>query len=316
MEHSDKHRRHFPQPRHMAMRQRALLLVLAMLVGVLQAPTRAAPPVREHIEALAALGPRVAGTPAEGRAAGYIAGELAALGLDVRVQPFSIRQGLASSNIEATLPGRDPAYGVIYAGAHYDSVQGSPGANDNASGTAVVLELARLLAADPISPTVRFLAFGAEEIGLRGSAAYVQTLDGRERLRAYGMLNFDCVGVGSEQIAGSLGDDQTLSDLVIAAATRRGYQIGNDESPGSSDHISFGAVGIPVAFLYTAGAPTLCGPDYHRSTDTPDKVDDRQVERVIAIAHATILDLAAVTRPVEPVQLFMPVVVISSMNQQ
>ncbi len=81
-------------------------------------------------------------------------------------------------------------------------------------------------------------------------------------------------------------------------------------SPGSSDHISFGAIGIPVAFLYTAGAPMLCGPDYHHSTDTPEKVDDRQVERVIAIAHATILDLAVVARPIEPVQLFLPVIFI------
>ena len=287
-----------------------MLLLLALLGAVLQAPARAAPTVREHIEALAALGPRVAGTPAEGRAAAYIAGEFAALGLDVRVQPFAIREGLASSNVVATLPGRDPAYGVIYAGAHYDSVQESPGANDNASGMAVVLELARLLAADPISPTVRFLAFGAEEIGLRGSAAYVQRLDSHERLLAYGMLNFDCVGIGSVQVAGSLGDNRVLSDLVITAATRRGYQIGHDVSPGSSDHVSFGAIGIPVAFLYTAGTPTLCGPDYHRSTDTPEKVDDRQVERVIAIAHATILDLAVVARPIEPVQLFLPVIFI------
>ncbi len=124
-------------------------------------------------------------------------------------------------------------------------------------------------------------------------------------MHCYGMLNFDRVGVSSEQVPGSLDDNRALSDLLIAAATRQGYPIGHDVSPGSSDHISFGAIGIPVAFLYTAGTPMLCGPDYHRSTDTPEKVDDRQVERVIAITYATILDLAVVARPIEPAQIFL-----------
>jgi hypothetical protein len=83
-------------------------------------------------------------------------------GHDVRRQPYSV-EGVESANLEITCPGTREGEGLLLLGAHYDSVFGSPGANDNATGVAALLELARLLAAQPAALPVRLVAFTNEE---------------------------------------------------------------------------------------------------------------------------------------------------------
>ena len=87
--------------------------------------------------------------------------------------------------------------GLVIIGAHYDVVpETEAGANDNTSGVAVLLSLAEALAGRSLPYTIRFVAFGSEEIGLYGSRHYVESLDEAELARITAMLNFDVVGSG------------------------------------------------------------------------------------------------------------------------
>ena len=86
-----------------------------------------------------------------------------------------------SQNVIAEKPGGPDAIGVVVLGAHYDTVPDVPGANDNASGTAVLLTLAEQLQNQPLPFTVRFIAFGSEELGLRGSRHYLDSLSDQQR---------------------------------------------------------------------------------------------------------------------------------------
>jgi Zn-dependent M28 family amino/carboxypeptidase len=96
-------------------------------------------------------------------------------------------------NVIAHLPGVTRP--KVLLGAHYDSVSGSPGANDNASGTAVVLEIARKLSGTPLARQAWFVAFDGEEDGLHGSKAFVNSAKSQFLSELQGMLNFDMVGL-------------------------------------------------------------------------------------------------------------------------
>lgn len=116
----------------------------------------------EHVRALAGrIGPRPAGSAAYGRAARYAQRAFVKLGYRARLVSFELPNGSTSRNVVATWPG--PARRRVLIGAHLDTVPGSPGANDNASGVAVVLELARVFAGTREADGIRFVAFGAEE---------------------------------------------------------------------------------------------------------------------------------------------------------
>ncbi len=194
--------------------KRPLLLVVAILALTLFGPQASAAPQASFDPAralavatqlAATIGERPAGSLGEQKAAGWLAGQFAGLGYEVQVQAYPLSRfgaSVAGMNVVATKAGA-PDYGTIYIGAHYDTVYrlnngpyGGPGANDNASGTGVLLELARVVAGDAFSPTLKFIAFGAEEDGLVGSRFYVNTMPFVERMQAEGMLNLDCVGLG------------------------------------------------------------------------------------------------------------------------
>lgn len=136
-------------------------------------------------------------------------------------------------------------------GAHLDSVAASPGANDNASGAAVVLELARTVAAAGLPGDHCFALFGAEEPGLRGSAYLVSGLTPEERDELRAMLNFDVVGGGAEGLL--FQEDSPLADeaAVLAGAEGLAAQPA-DLPPGfQSDHASFVQADIPAIWFAT-----------------------------------------------------------------
>jgi len=143
-------------------------------------------------------------------------------------------------------------------GAHYDSVPGSPGANDNASGTVTVLELARQLANSPLSERIWFMFFDGEEDGLWGSRRFVeQNLELVRGLKA--MLNLDMVGVDVNVSLG-IGGSQELRALADCNA----LQVACGSAPGGgSDHVPFAQAGVPVLFFFRG-----LDPNYHRPTDT------------------------------------------------
>jgi aminopeptidase YwaD len=163
---------------------------------------------------------------------------------------------------------RGPRPGAVVIGGHFDSIPISPGANDNASGTAVMLELARYFGQRDYPYTLYFVAFGAEEIGLRGSQRFAQELpdDARRELRA--MLNLDMVGVGD---ALRLGGSSELIDVALGIAEARGVAASGGSGGrggGSSDHESFQRAGVPALFLHFTSDP-----NYHSPRDRAEFLD-------------------------------------------
>jgi hypothetical protein len=197
---------------------------------------------------------------------GALLEKLAAGPVTVRVTVRTQTGERDSQNVVA----RPPEGGCrLVAGGHYDSVPAGPGANDNASGTATVVELARVMAADGEFDSVCFVLFGAEEVGLIGSARFVDTLTAAESETLEGMLNFDMVSVGRRWLwIGSPG----LTDIAAAEAEERGLDYIVDSAPGGSDHSSFIAAGIPALFLHSFTSVIADDPNYHTAGDRAENV--------------------------------------------
>jgi hypothetical protein len=224
-------------------------------------------------------------------------------GTRARLRVEKVVDEVRAANVIGILPGTDPARAseAVVVGAHYDHLGRAdgvvyPGADDNASGTAVVLGLARAFAAaGGADRTLVFALFGAEELGLIGSRHYVDhpavPLD-----RTVAMVNFDMVGRLSGRTLSVGGGDSgnRLRALVSAAAQLEGLAPDVHGSPyGPSDHARFYAAGVPVLFFYT-GAHS----DYHRPSDTADKIDAAGMARVAALGARVIDGLATDARPV------------------
>jgi aminopeptidase YwaD len=154
----------------------------------------------------------------------------------------------------------------LLVGGHMDSVPAGPGANDNASGTSVVLEIARVLAAHDDTDGVCITLFGAEEAGLLGSGYYVSQLSTAQREAMLGILNFDMLGVGdSWPMVGT----KSLVDLAIDSAAAIGVQAYDGDLPQGigSDHAPFIRAGIP-GILFNC----FCDPNYHTAADRAEFV--------------------------------------------
>lgn len=222
--------------------------------------------------------------------------------VDVELRVDVVAQPRRAANVIGVLRGRDPALAdeAIVLGAHYDHlgvVAGvvHPGADDNASGTSVVVSLARAFAAAGAAPrTLIFSLFGAEELGLIGSRYYVEhpavSLE-----HTIAMLNFDMVGRlhdGQLRIAG-VDSGSRLRTVVADAARVAGVPVDLRSSPYSaSDHSRFYAAHAPVLFFFTGAHE-----DYHRPSDTVDKIDADGMARVAAVAADVVMRLARGDRP-------------------
>ena len=207
------------------------------------------------------------------------------------------------NNVLAYLPGKTDEYVII--GAHYDHLgrgnfdslapsqigQIHPGADDNASGTAGVLELARLLGPQKgqLRRGILFANFAGEELGLLGSAAWVKDPT-RPLEKAVAMLNMDMIGrIKDDKVyIGGIGTGSTLKTVVEQAQADSGFKI--EYSPGgysSSDHTSFVAKKIPVLFFFSG-----LHSDYHKPSDTWEKINPESAAGLLAIVGKTGEELA------------------------
>ena len=213
------------------------------------------------------------------------------------------------SNVAGYLPGATDEYLVV--GAHYDHLglggQGSlsssgvgdvhPGADDNASGVAAILELARNYANRPERPRrgMLFLAFTGEEIGLLGSNHWVEhpTLPLEN---AVAMLNFDMVGriQNRRLFVGGLGTGEGFEPMIDRVASGHSLQIDRArKASSSSDHTSFAAKKIPVLFFFSG-----LHSDYHKPGDTADKIDGAAAVDLLGLARDIVDELrSAPDRP-------------------
>jgi aminopeptidase YwaD len=173
---------------------------------------------------------------------------------------------------------------IVVVGGHRDSVPVSPGANDNGSGTAAVIEAARLLASIRTNRTLHFIAFGAEELGLIGSAHYAANPSGT----IVGMVNMDMVGRGPLAV-GNSNDDDRLVTVGEQVARRMGIQVRTFKLRGAagSDHMSFERIGVPTAFLHTGDDAAI-----HTPNDTLDRVDPALIAQAARLAAGIALEAA------------------------
>lgn len=204
--------------------------------------------------------------------------------LNVRVDVQRITA--ETQNVAGVLRGSDPklAEEAIIIGAHYDHLglgernslapsqagKVHAGADDNASGTSVMLELARALGErrKELRRSVVFLAFSGEELGLLGSAYYTKN-PAWPLEKTAAMLNLDMVGRPRESklYVGGVGTSPGFKE-ILEKANRTGLQLSYSQSGyGSSDHTSFYVKNVPVLFFFSG-----LHADYHKPSDTPEKI--------------------------------------------
>ncbi len=199
--------------------------------------------------------------------------------------------------------GRTDEYVVV--GAHYDHIghgerfamdpanRGKihPGADDNASGVASLLEMARVIARGPVLRRgILFVAFAGEEHGLFGSTALRENLAAMPG-RLTGMMNFDMVGRLRDNrlfIAG-LDSVPALAPVTESAARKLGLSLERitDYSYSMSDHGTFLDAGVPAVLFFTG-----LHDEYHTALDTPDRLNAEGALRILAVAHETLLTMA------------------------
>jgi hypothetical protein len=216
-----------------------------------------------------------------------------------------------STNVAALLPGTDPDAGAVVVGAHYDhlglglsgSLDPSPvgkihhGADDNASGVAGVLELARRLAPQRgrLQRSVLFVAFGAEELGTLGSSYFVKHPPlPLERIVA--MANLDMVGRLRDETLDvhGLGTSPAWKPLLEEANREPALKLRLHEGGfGPSDHNAFYVADRPVLFFFTG-----VHADYHKPSDTADKLEAQGLVRVVDVVEGVLTGLAAGATPV------------------
>lgn len=179
---------------------------------------------------------------------------------------------------------------ILVISSHHDSVALAPGANDNASGTAMTMELARVLKNIPTDTEIRFITFGAEEAGLVGSTHYVEHLPKKELSRIVANFNLDMVG---SKDAGEL-ILQTVDEkpnLVTKLAQEASKKLNGKPTPfkqgDSSDHVPFAKAGIPAA-LFIHNPPE---PWYHKPEDSIDKISKTKLQDVAEIVSIAVWNL-------------------------
>lgn len=260
-------------------------------------------------------------------AALHIERELANAALSSRREVFTVHPRADSewevgvANIVAEIPGREPAAGIILVGAHYDSCLDTPGANDNGSGVAVVLELARRFADAVPRRTLRFVLFVNEEPPFfqtehMGSLVHARgCVERGETITA--MLSIETLGYYRDEpgtqrypapmsafypdtgnFIGFVGNVRSRS-LVrrcvgvfrerVAFPCEGGALYGGLPGVGWSDHWAFWQIGVP-AVMVTDTAPYRY-PHYHTLTDTPEKLDYERMARVVTGLEIVIEDL-------------------------
>ena len=168
-------------------------------------------------------------------------------------------------------------------GGHYDTVPWAPGANDNASGSALVLELARAAAAAGLSGHC-FVLFGAEEPGLLGSAFFVAELSDEEREALAAYINYDVVAGDAPPVL--IGGEELLA-RAEALAARTGVDVASGSLPenASSDHASFLDAGIPVLMLTTEFGLI------HTEEDTFANLEPALLESIATLGFALLQEL-------------------------
>ncbi len=278
---------------------------------------------REQMEELLAIGPRYSGDEAQtANSIAFLKAKLESFGYRVHEEPCGLEiDGVPQRNVIAELTGQREPNLVCELGAHYDTVPGSPGADDNGSGVVGVLEVARVLSDATVGKTVRFCFFAAEELGLHGSTAHVEQLAESDRV-VEGTIVLEMIGYASSEegsqeapiripliaslpytgdficvvgnfSSGGLGNvyeyaaDAYEPDLEYYSANRIG---GFFADAARSDHFPYWEAGRTAIML--TDTANFRNPNYHQETDTIDTLDFEFLARTTRATAAALLHWA------------------------
>jgi Zn-dependent M28 family amino/carboxypeptidase len=280
-----------------------------------------------HVQALAGtIGERGVFRPdAYAAAREYIRRELigaAGPGGTVQIQPFA-SGGETCANLEVVRVGTDPALPCIVVGAHYDTVQGTPGADDNATGVAALIELVRTLVPGSRARTLRLVAFANEEAPHfdgpdHGSLVYARALQAAGE-RVHVMLSLEMLGFfsakpGSQHyppllaafypdrgdfigLVSNLASRTRLLELAAAFQAASAFPVEHIASPewvpgvALSDHYSFWREGYHAVMV--TDTAFYRNPHYHSATDAPETIDTEALAAVTAGLAGALARLAA-----------------------
>jgi hypothetical protein len=267
-----------------------------VVVGLVPAPRVDLAGILADTRAIVAFGPRTVGSPAERSAADYVAQRLRDMGYEPVIEEFPVPGG-ASRNVIVRVGGADRRTLVL--GAHLDSKGGSPGANDNAAGCAILLEAARLLSVRPAFPAIEIVFYGSEEYNAgkprdhhRGSRFRVSRMTAAERAATAGMISVDMVSYGSKFNVRTMGvGPRSLADYLLAEADRLDVALVYLKDPGPtgwSDHEAYEVAGIPVAWLERLEDPT-----YHKAGDKVAHLQQAKVRESAQFVMDVIYDMGA-----------------------
>ncbi|MCI0400980.1 MAG: M28 family peptidase [Gammaproteobacteria bacterium] len=259
-------------------------------------------------------------------AAAYIEAQFTQAGFTPEVQNFG-SGARRFKNLQAILPGQDRADEIIVLGAHYDTVWGSPGADDNASGVAALLEIAGLLSGKRFSRSVRFVAFGNEEepffaTAEMGSLNYARQAQAKGE-RIIGMISIESVGVyldgaGTQAyppplkffypdvgsfiaFVGNLASRGLVRHAIASFRARAQFPSEGIAAPEPlapdiirSDHFAFWQAGFPA--MMVTDTANFRYPYYHTALDTWDQLDYGRLAQVV-IGLAKMLEDLATGKP-------------------
>jgi hypothetical protein len=279
--------------------------------------------LRRHVQTLAGeIGERnhQAKPAALARAEAYVKEELEAAGHKVSVQEYPAGPGFTGRNYEAVIPALKPGAPVLVLGAHYDSADGTPGADDNASGVAVLLELARVLKPGPLE--LRLVAYGNEEppyfwTPAMGSVHHAKLLKSEGR-KVVGMVSLEMLGhyddvPGSQKypkviawlypntadflgVVGTFGPSADfLKRFASGLKPPAGLKVLSSRLPriipeiGYSDNWSYWKEGLPAVMV--TDTSFLRYPHYHTAQDTPDRLNYERMADAAAGIEAAVLSI-------------------------
>jgi len=258
-----------------------------------------------YLENLTAFGPRRTGTPACEAAGEYLYNELESMGLEVRYHNWSL-SSYSASNIEGTLVGLNETSDEIYIiCGHYDTVSGSPGADDDGSGTATVLAVAYIMNQYAANHTVRFVAFSGEEQGLLGSREYAQeAYENGDNI--VGVLNVDMIGYALTSDHGSNikiyenDASEWLTNFTNDVSDQYYDYIKLNVIPsgshGGSDHASFWQYGFDAIFYHEYKFNDY----YHSPQDTIENMNITYAVKGSKLILATLSEVAQSCFPSNP----------------
>jgi hypothetical protein len=253
--------------------------------------------IYEYERAMGNFDTKYIGRPGNQKAIEYLTATYSSFGYTPNQQWFEPRQaqGAKTANVVATLKGTENPDLIYVVGSHFDSVQAGPGADDDTSGTCVLLETARALKNTPLPATVVFASFTGEEAGDLGSAEFVR-LAAAAKWRVVGALNNDMIGWAGE----SARMDNTIRysnagirDLQHGAAFLFSNLITYDAKyyKGTDAAAFFDGWGDIVGGF--GSYPVLGNPNYHQPTDTIETVNFQQVAETAKATAATIIYMAS-----------------------